>query len=55
MEVALPGQVTCDFPQNLKLAAVNLVSSRVSYRGYAVEQLVEELLYKSEGRGFDSR
>ena len=24
-------------------------------RGYAVAQLVEELRYKSEGRGFDSR
>jgi hypothetical protein len=25
------------------------------YKGYAVAQLVEELLYKLEGRGFDSR
>ena len=39
----------------LRHADVLSLSKYLSMSGYAVVQLVEALLYKSEGRGFDSR
>jgi len=39
----------------LKRQAIYIKSNIVALWGHAVAQLVEALLYKSEGRGFDSQ